>query len=47
MTEERKQVLRQLLHEAMECLEIRQRSGNRTQLPSMNIRRYKTELEQY
>lgn len=47
MTEERKQELRRLLHEAMEYLEIRQRSGNGTQLPSMNIHRYKTELEQY
>ena len=47
MTEERKQELRHLLNEALENLEIRPRSKNRAQLPSMDIYRYKIELEQY
>ena len=48
MTEERKQVLTQLLNEALANLEIRHRSANRHQLPPIiNVNEYKTILHQY
>ena len=47
MTEERKQELRQLLNEAMENLEIRQRSANNSPLPPIDIRGYGVHLRQY
>ena len=47
MTEERKQELKQLLHETMENLEIPQRSANSSSLPSIDIRGYGAHLRQY
>ncbi len=47
MTEERKQELRQLLQEAMENLEIRQRSSSHSQSLSMDTHRYRSLLQQY
>lgn len=46
MTEERKQELRELLSEAMKGLEIRPRSTEKVQLPSIDVQGYKTLLEQ-
>lgn len=47
MTEERKQELKQLLQEARENLEIRQRSAGGSSLPPIDIRGYGTHLRQY
>ena len=48
MTEERKDELRQLLHEAMANLEIRIDSANRYQLPPIiNVNQYRSILRQY
>ena len=47
MTEKRKQELRQLLQEAMENLEIRQRSSSHSQSLSMDTHRYRSLLQQY
>ena len=46
MTEERKQELKQLLCEAMENLEIRPRSPNSSQLPSVDVHNYRRQLQQ-
>ena len=47
MTEERKQELKQLLQEAMENLEIRQRSADGSPLPPIDVRGYRAHLQQY
>ena len=46
MTEERKQKLRQLLEEAMDNMEVRISSGDKYQLPSMDVDKYKWHLRQ-
>ena len=46
MTEERKQELRQLLHEAIENLEIQPRRKNRHQLSSIDVDKYRKYLQQ-
>ena len=46
MTEERRLELRQLLNEAMESLEIRERSGAGTSSPPMDVHSYRAYLQQ-
>ena len=46
MTEKRKQELRQLLEEAIACLEIQPHLGNTRQLPTIDVDRYKWHLQQ-